>query len=66
MRLVIDGFGKFIGVEGGMIVVREKKQTLRKIRAEDLKQIWRIIESESYPKATKSKKCEYCEMQKFC
>jgi CRISPR-associated protein Cas1 len=39
MRLVIDGFGKFIGVEGGMIVVREKKQTLRKIRAEDLKQV---------------------------
>jgi len=31
-----------------------------------LEQIWGIMESESYPKATKSKKCGYCEMQKFC
>lgn len=39
MRLVIDGFGKFIGVENGMIVVKEKKQVLRKIRVEELKQL---------------------------
>ena len=39
MRLVIDGFGKFIGIEDGMIAVREKGKTIRKIRPEDVKQI---------------------------
>ncbi len=39
MRLVIDGFGKFIGVKNGMIVIKEKKQVLKKIKPEDLKQI---------------------------
>lgn len=39
MRLIIDGFGKFVGVENGMIVVKEKKQVLRKIKAEELKQL---------------------------
>jgi len=39
MRLVIDGFGKFIGVENGMVVIREKKQVLRKFNPEELKQV---------------------------
>jgi CRISPR/Cas system-associated endonuclease Cas1 len=39
MRLVIDGFGKFVGVEHGMLVIKEKKKVLRKMKAEDLKQL---------------------------
>jgi len=39
MRLVVDGFGKFIGVEGNLIVVKEKGKVLRKAKAEDLKQV---------------------------
>lgn len=39
MRLVVDGYGKFIGVEGNLIVVKEKGKVLRKVKAEDLKQM---------------------------
>ncbi len=39
MRLVVDGFGKFIGVENGMIAIKEKGKTLKKFRAEELKQL---------------------------
>lgn len=39
MRVAIDGFGKFIGVENGMLVIKEKKKVLRKMKAEDLKQL---------------------------
>jgi len=39
MRLVVDGFGKFIGAEGNLVVVKEKGKAIRKVKAEDLKQI---------------------------
>lgn len=39
MRVVVDGFGKFIGVENGLIVVKEKGKTTAKFKAEDLNQL---------------------------
>ncbi|MEM2086532.1 MAG: CRISPR-associated endonuclease Cas1 [Archaeoglobaceae archaeon] len=39
MRLVVDGFGKFVGVENGLIAIKEKGKTLKKFRAEELKQL---------------------------
>lgn len=38
-RLVVDGFGKFIGKHGGRIVVKEKGKTLHQAKAEDLRQV---------------------------
>uniref|UniRef100_A0A7J2TG18 CRISPR-associated exonuclease Cas4 n=1 Tax=Archaeoglobus fulgidus TaxID=2234 RepID=A0A7J2TG18_ARCFL len=43
-------------------ITPDDKKNLERI----LEQIWRLIESENYPPAIKSKKCGYCEMQKFC
>lgn len=40
----------------------DDKRNLERI----LDQIWQVIEKETYPPVTKSKKCGYCEMQKFC
>ncbi|MEM0503348.1 MAG: CRISPR-associated endonuclease Cas1 [Archaeoglobaceae archaeon] len=39
MRIVVDGFGKFIGVENGLITVKEKGKTTAKFRAEELNQL---------------------------
>ena len=39
MRVVIDGFGKFIGVEDGMIAIKEKRKTVRKLKPEEIRQI---------------------------
>lgn len=39
MRLVVDGFGKFVGVENGLIVVKEKRAVTKKFKAEELKQL---------------------------
>jgi CRISPR-associated protein Cas1 len=39
MRLVVDGFGKYLGIENGLIAVKEKGKALRKVRPEDLKQV---------------------------
>lgn len=38
MRLVVDGFGKFIGVENGLLVVKEKESS-KKYRPDELKQL---------------------------
>jgi CRISPR-associated exonuclease Cas4 len=68
--LVEENFGKtvkkaFLFLNGKLKEVRitpEDKRNLEII----LEQIRRLIESESYPAVEKSKKCGYCEMQKFC
>ncbi len=39
MRLVVDGFGKFVGMEGNLIVVKEKGKAVRKVKADDLRQV---------------------------
>lgn len=39
MRLVIDGFGKFLGVKGETLVVREEGKTLERISPQDLEQV---------------------------
>jgi len=38
MRLVVDGFGKFVGVENGLIVVRDKSSE-KKYKPDELKQL---------------------------
>ncbi|MBS7630105.1 CRISPR-associated endonuclease Cas1 [Candidatus Bathyarchaeota archaeon] len=38
-RLVVDGFGKFVGKHGERIVVREKGKTLHQTKVEDLRQV---------------------------
>ena len=38
-RLVIDGFGKFVGKKSSRIVVKEKGKTLHHARVEDLRQV---------------------------
>jgi len=38
-RLVIDGFGKFVGKKSGRIVVKEKGKTLHHAKVEDLRQV---------------------------
>lgn len=62
-------------VERAFIYLVSEKETLKevKISAEDKKallrlldEIWMLLESEKYPIATKSKKCGYCEVEKFC
>ncbi len=68
--LVEEKFGKtvkkaFIFLNGKLKEVQitpEDKRNLERI----LEQIRQLIESESYPAVEKSKKCGYCEMQKFC
>jgi CRISPR-associated protein Cas1 len=39
MRLVVDGFGKFIGKENQLIVVKEKGRVVRRVKPDELKQI---------------------------
>ena len=39
MRLVIDGFGKFLGKEGNLIVVKEKGKTAKKTNPSELTQV---------------------------
>jgi CRISPR-associated protein Cas1 len=39
MRLVVDGFGKFIGVESNLIVVKEKSKVVKKVKPDELKQL---------------------------
>lgn len=39
MRVVIDGFGKYIGKEGNLIVIREKGKTGKKANPSELKQL---------------------------
>jgi len=38
-RLVVDGFGKFVGKHGERIVVKEKGATLHQVKVEDLRQV---------------------------
>ncbi len=71
--LAEENFGK--KVERAFIYIVSEKETLKevKISAEDkeallrlLEEIGILLESEKYPQATKSKKCGYCEVEKFC
>ena len=39
MRLIVDGFGKFIGVEGGLIAVKERGKVLGKYKPDELSQV---------------------------
>jgi len=39
MRLIIDGFGKFVGREDGLIVVKDKGKVVRKVKPDELKQV---------------------------
>jgi CRISPR-associated protein Cas1 len=39
VRLVVDGFGKFIGVKGETIVVKENGKTITRIQPTDLEQV---------------------------
>ncbi len=39
MRIVIDGFGKFVGIENGLIVVKEKGKMIAKYKPEELNQL---------------------------
>jgi CRISPR-associated protein Cas1 len=39
MRLVVDGFGKYIGKENELIVVKEKGKVVRRVKPDELKQI---------------------------
>jgi len=39
MRLVVDGFGKFIGKENQLIVVREKGRVIKRMKPDELKQV---------------------------
>ncbi len=39
MRLVVDGFGKYIGRENELIVVKEKGKVVRRVKPDELKQI---------------------------
>jgi CRISPR-associated protein Cas1 len=39
MRLVIDGFGKFLGVKGETLVVKETGGTLQRVSPQDLEQV---------------------------
>ncbi len=45
-----------------VLISQEDKKALLKI----LEEIRTLLESESYPKVLKSKRCNYCEMAKFC
>lgn len=38
-RLVVDGFGKFVGKHGERIIVKDKGKTLHQVRVEDLRQV---------------------------
>ena len=39
MRLVIDGFGKFIGKENELIVVKERGKVVRRVKPDELRQV---------------------------
>ncbi len=39
MRLVVDGFGKFLGVQGETLVVREEGKTVAHVHPRDLEQV---------------------------
>lgn len=39
MRLVIDGFGKFVGKENELIVVKERGRVVRRVKPDELKQV---------------------------
>ena len=39
MRLVIDGFGKFVGKENDLIVVKERGKILKKVKPDELRQV---------------------------
>jgi len=39
MRLVVDGFGKYIGKENELIVVKEKGKVVRRVKPDELRQI---------------------------
>ncbi|MDK2795302.1 MAG: CRISPR-associated exonuclease Cas4 [Archaeoglobaceae archaeon] len=43
-------------------ITPEDKKNLERV----LEQIWLLLETEKYPTVIKSKKCGYCEMQRFC
>lgn len=71
--LAEENFGK--RVERAFIYIVSEKEMLKevKISAEDKKALLRLLEeirilleSEKYPQAIKSKKCGYCEVEKFC
>lgn len=71
--LVEEKFG--VRVEKAFVFLISEKEMLKEVRIlpEDkkallrlLEEIWKVLEKESYPKTTKSKKCGYCEMEKFC
>ncbi|MEM0203836.1 MAG: CRISPR-associated protein Cas4 [Archaeoglobaceae archaeon] len=62
-------------VESAFIYLVSERELLKEVRIfpEDkrallrlLEEIRELLESESYPKASKSKKCNYCEVAKFC
>lgn len=71
--LVEEKFGK--RVDKAFIYLVSEKEMLKEviISAEDKKALMRLLEeirelleNEDYPKTSKSKKCGYCEMEKFC
>ncbi len=39
MRLVVDGFGKFVGRQGGLVVVREGRRVVKKVKPDEIKQV---------------------------
>jgi|Deesub1362A_J573_1020465.scaffolds.fasta_scaffold00127_7 CRISPR-associated protein Cas1 len=39
MRVVVDGFGKYIGTEGELITIKEKNKIIRRLKPDELKQI---------------------------
>jgi len=39
MRLVIDGYGKYLGKEGNLIVVKEKGKVVKKANVQELRQV---------------------------
>jgi CRISPR-associated protein Cas1 len=39
MRVVVDGFGKYIGREGEVIAIKEKGKVIKRVKPDDLKQL---------------------------
>lgn len=71
--LVEENFG--FRVERAFIYLVSEKESMKEVRIfpEDrrallrlLGEIRELLESESYPKTSRSRKCNYCEMAKFC
>ncbi|RLI71913.1 CRISPR-associated endonuclease Cas1 [Archaeoglobales archaeon] len=39
MRVIVDGFGKFIGKEGEVVVIKEKGKIIKRVKPDELKQL---------------------------